>query len=391
MPATVNQPLAIIPFLCKLLDHHLACEVEQRDELERRRAEYLRSQEVPDAKGVGIAENLESPGSPPTPPDSQTAVSEKWCEEYQAKRLELESTVRDTEVYKARVAQLAQTAGPQFAEMAAPDWARQMVELQLLAWNDQTCEEEGLMSAPPPTPWQTAVELLIGKYGLGSGLAVQGELCDGESDTPLREFLARWRLACAGPKLVGDEDGREERTQFGGLRPGDPIQAWADDLDRSGRTATFVAELVQHYPDLGREVGMPSLTTTGVPSAHWDEPVTPAEPKVYLTSWREILDALGLKPDQRGKVAKLNKDFDGPIVIAKQGSQPTVERGKLLAWWNGLEDRLQELQQRRRDAQATISDQHPYGEDGTIVPEISGSVERRRRDHGRGRGHPETS
>lgn len=104
------------------------------------------------------------------------------------------------------------------------------------------------------------------------------------------------------------------------------------------------------------------------------------KPKTYLTSWAEILDALGLKKDQRGKVAKFNKDFDGPIVVEKQGAQPRVELSTLLAWYNGLEARFHELSQRQRDRQATIADQYSYGSEGTVVPEISGAVKRRRRD-----------
>lgn len=104
------------------------------------------------------------------------------------------------------------------------------------------------------------------------------------------------------------------------------------------------------------------------------------KPKTYLTSWAEILDALGLKKDQRTKVVKFNKDFVGPIVVEKQGAQPRVELSTLLAWYNGVEARFQELQQRHRDKQATMADQYGYGSEGTVVPEISGSVKRRRRD-----------
>ncbi len=103
------------------------------------------------------------------------------------------------------------------------------------------------------------------------------------------------------------------------------------------------------------------------------------EPTQYLLSWREILDALDLKNDQKDRVAKLNSDYDGPIVMPGQGAQPKVAKDKLVVWWNGLEARFSEIQQRARDRKASVEAQHDYGRDGTVVPDIGGSVKSRRR------------
>jgi hypothetical protein len=106
-------------------------------------------------------------------------------------------------------------------------------------------------------------------------------------------------------------------------------------------------------------------------------PVPPAE---YLLNWRDTLDALDLKNTEanRGRVRKLNKQFEGPITLPGKGGQPKVSKEKLLSWWNGLEERFRESEQKQADTQATIQVQHDYGRDGTVLPDISGHVQKRR-------------
>jgi hypothetical protein len=109
---------------------------------------------------------------------------------------------------------------------------------------------------------------------------------------------------------------------------------------------------------------------------------TDQAPVEYLMSWREILDALHLTNDEehRGMVRRLNGEHAGPIIIPRQGSQPKVITAKLVEWWNGLEGRFRELQQRRTDREATAAEQFSYGKDGTVAPGISGGVKKRRKD-----------
>ena len=81
-------------------------------------------------------------------------------------------------------------------------------------------------------------------------------------------------------------------------------------------------------------------------------------PRQYLTNWREILVALGMKDNKEDKAkvrAIHKKDPDSPIIVTKQGAQPKVEKAKLLAWWNGLEEKYQEDQRRERDKKATVA------------------------------------
>ena len=105
-------------------------------------------------------------------------------------------------------------------------------------------------------------------------------------------------------------------------------------------------------------------------------------PIEYLMSWREILDELKQKNDEekRNRIRRLNDMHDGPIIFPGKGAQPTVDKAKLVAWWNGLERRFRELEQQQADRQATVADQVNYGAAGIVVPGISGGVKKRRED-----------
>jgi len=105
-------------------------------------------------------------------------------------------------------------------------------------------------------------------------------------------------------------------------------------------------------------------------------------PIEYLMNWREILDELKQKNDQekRNRIRRLNDMHGGPIIFPGQGAQPTVDKAKLIAWWNGLEKRLRELEQQQADREATVADQYKHGADGIVVPGIIGGVRKRRKD-----------
>jgi hypothetical protein len=112
------------------------------------------------------------------------------------------------------------------------------------------------------------------------------------------------------------------------------------------------------------------------------ETLQTVKPKVYLAGWSEIFDALEVPRPKRSsmqrRVARYNKDHDGPIIIEGQGAQPRVERNRLVLWWNDLERRFEETAQRERDQKASVSEQHAYGRSGAVVPGINGGVKKRR-------------
>jgi hypothetical protein len=103
-------------------------------------------------------------------------------------------------------------------------------------------------------------------------------------------------------------------------------------------------------------------------------------PRIFLSGWQEITAALGLRYVDRRRVGRLNKLSDGPIGTRGKGSSPEVYQDALIEWWNSLAERLQELEDRRRDEKATVQDTFDYGRDGKVVPGINGEVKK-----GRGR------
>jgi hypothetical protein len=118
----------------------------------------------------------------------------------------------------------------------------------------------------------------------------------------------------------------------------------------------------------------------------------PGPPKQYLSNWREILDALKLpnNAESKNKVRGLVASYNGPIVLPSRGGQPKVEKTKLIEWWNELDDRFAESDQRLRDRDATVAATHNYGRDATVAPNIGGSIKRRRASQKVQKG-PETS
>ena len=118
------------------------------------------------------------------------------------------------------------------------------------------------------------------------------------------------------------------------------------------------------------------------PPAEQPVPMTLLVPNRYLKSWSEVLDAVGLPKteEKRRYVRQANAKYEGPIILPSRGGQPFVEREKLLTWWNELEKRVAEAEQKRVNTRATLQDQHNHGRDGTVLPGISGHIQRRRED-----------
>jgi hypothetical protein len=106
-----------------------------------------------------------------------------------------------------------------------------------------------------------------------------------------------------------------------------------------------------------------------------------ARPTMYLHGWAQILRALELSnnAEQKGLVRRLNRLFDGPIILPPKGGRPVVVKVKLVEWWNGLEQRFDEDHQSRANQQATVANRHAYARDGEVVPDLQGHVKRRRK------------
>lgn len=99
----------------------------------------------------------------------------------------------------------------------------------------------------------------------------------------------------------------------------------------------------------------------------------------WITDWKDILGALGLKRDDKRRLQRLHKRYDGPIRVSRPKGKPLVDKSALLAWWNGLEQKVEQTTARTRDAAATVAEQHQYGRTGRVAPDISGSIRSRRK------------
>jgi hypothetical protein len=116
------------------------------------------------------------------------------------------------------------------------------------------------------------------------------------------------------------------------------------------------------------------------------EPPDAQSAKHLLHGWRAIDEALRLSQiypnrtynERRRKLVYLNCRFGGPIKTGGKGSQPVVYRSELISWWNNLEEQIEGLKARIRDKQVTLQSRHPYGRSAHVIPEIGGSVKRRK-------------
>lgn len=117
-----------------------------------------------------------------------------------------------------------------------------------------------------------------------------------------------------------------------------------------------------------------------------------AVPFVPLTSWAEIIAALNephgkarWKNNERTRdtIRKFNEKHRGPIRLPQgKGMQPEVSKAALLEWWASLESRYQDWKtgerQETKDLDDNLSDAHPYGRSGTVLPGVQGSEKKRR-------------
>lgn len=191
---------------------------------------------------------------------------------------------------------------------------------------------------------------------------------DDPSDHVSRQWSHRLR------RLVAEADEHLQPTRHRGDEISDPcvLGIRAVDCDRLVEVAERLRGFrldIEAIPE-----GTPPATD---PKA---DPPPPSEPKRYLMNWPEILACLREPKDKQSAIVKLNRDYDGPIVIPGQGHQPKVEKSKLLAWWNSLESRFEESEQRKRDQQATVANRYSHGKSGEVVPDIGGDIKHRRKD-----------
>jgi hypothetical protein len=102
-------------------------------------------------------------------------------------------------------------------------------------------------------------------------------------------------------------------------------------------------------------------------------------PVIWLTSWKEIANAVGMDHD-RAKVKSLNNRLDGPIPKPPKGGRPHVRKDLLLEWWDRMDTYASDQANQREGSRLSVEQQYAYGRAGSVAPEIKGSVKKRRRD-----------
>ncbi len=120
------------------------------------------------------------------------------------------------------------------------------------------------------------------------------------------------------------------------------------------------------------------LTPTVVTKPHASHGKGDADEK--LLGWREILAAIKrpFSIETKRQIARLNELNGGPVPKPGRGKQPIVDKKKWLEWWNGIEDRKQELEQRQLDSEASTVNTYKHGHSAVVVPEISGSIKQKK-------------
>ena len=166
------------------------------------------------------------------------------------------------------------------------------------------------------------------------------------------------------------------------------LEDWASRL-RGGRPARVTDWDLFDRPAILRITSEPTLWTWYAAETQQGEgekrPDAPSA-KQLLHGWRAIDEALGLSrsypnmnyDERRRKLAYLNRRFGGPIKAGGKGRQPVVNRSELIAWWNSLEDQVENQKARIRDTQATLQSRHQYGRTAQVAPDLGGSVKRRK-------------
>lgn len=161
---------------------------------------------------------------------------------------------------------------------------------------------------------------------------------------------------------------------------------WASTLADAGNALLAAVNTFPRQSALleALEFGLPDSVHLGavpicLPPAQKIE--VPAQPKQWLTSWKQIcleLASTGYTVTKE-QVQALHARFPGPIKVGSQGSWPLVDRVQLLLWWNEIDRHYEEAVKIAEDRKATVQGKHPYGSSGTVIPEIKGATKDRRR------------
>jgi hypothetical protein len=226
-----------------------------------------------------------------------------------------------------------------------------------------------LQSFPAADRWKVVVKILIRVRSECVYWTDQAERL--EADYPL-EMVRAYRLAVSRSwamiRQLQDLDVVDDLPKEPNVTTAAEARTALDGLIR------FAKERTSAPDDFGGEHRRAVLTNP--PASGKNE-----TPKDYLFGWSEIMKRLGRTDTEleRKRIVRLNGSFKGPLIVEGPGSPPKVDGKELVEWWNGLESDWEERKQHEADARETAAEQYPHGRDGTVAPEISGHVKKRKR------------
>jgi hypothetical protein len=167
--------------------------------------------------------------------------------------------------------------------------------------------------------------------------------------------------------------GLTEREVLAGVASGNP------DADEIATVLDAGGELIQ-LPARGKFLIDPAVVADIVRrrEARSARPTrVPATPADRLIGKEQILEALQQPADLWDWIVRASKKLNGPI-ITRRGGKAVADRGRLLEWWNVLEDRQQESAQRQMDRAAVSEGVYPVGK-VDLAPDVDGYVKKQRK------------
>ncbi len=100
-------------------------------------------------------------------------------------------------------------------------------------------------------------------------------------------------------------------------------------------------------------------------------------PSKWIIGKANILEALDQPNETWNWILSLSKEYDGPIKT-REGGSSVANREELFKWFEKALDHYGKQEARDKNRKAVGKDTYRHGRDGTVAPQINGSVKKRR-------------
>jgi hypothetical protein len=100
-------------------------------------------------------------------------------------------------------------------------------------------------------------------------------------------------------------------------------------------------------------------------------------PSKWIIGKANILEVLDQPNEKWNWILSLSRDFDGPIKT-REGGASIANREELFEWFEKALERYGKQETREKDRKTAGKDTFTYGRNGTVAPQINGSVKKKR-------------